>query len=241
MIHVFGGLFLDIYIKKKEIHTSKINLKIGGSGFNIYKELNQQNDPVIFHGNLGNDQTSETILTLFKRYNHNSDHLNQIKGSSGVITYVNNEAFAVQRGVNNYPLNCSSLEPKKYAVITTEIAKKSIREILSLGFDYYFIDVGPRPFILNDLTLPENTLLIGNTTEAQQITVDVIKRQEKGGQWHDLIISGNGMTYDKTIGSGDVFTANLIHQYIQNYSKKESLKYAIQKSEAFLKRLNQKD
>lgn len=230
-IDVFGAVFLDMYLYGERF-KSEIIESIGGSGLNVAFGLHLLGNDVYFHGNIGDDDRKSYIFNILDKYKFPKENILVEKGKTGLFIAKDDNVISMERGVNELRLgfDVSNIHGE-YAFLTTELDKESIERILSLNWKKIFIDVGPRPFILKDIKLPENVIKIGNKDETDIIDCDIIKLGPSGAKWDEVFIEGDKKIYPYTIGAGDLFDSILIDSLTKGKSKEESLEKAVKYSE----------
>ncbi|AEX85030.1 sugar kinase, ribokinase [Marinitoga piezophila KA3] len=223
-IDVYGAIFYDIYIYGEEPHKSEILEFPGGSGFNISYTLYKLGNEVYFNGVIGNDFKGNFLKekTPFK-------NIKEIKNQETAVFISKNDIpLAVKRKIND--IEFSDFEKHgEVAVITSEISIKNIEKILALNYDYIFIDIGPRPFLINDISFSENVFILGNENEAKLFNkkIDIIKAGIRGVYYNNKLYPSNGKKAKYTTGLGDIFDAFFIDNYIKNFDIENSVYNAI--------------
>lgn len=230
-IDVFGAVFLDRYIYKDDNNTEMIE-SIGGSGLAIALGLHILGHDVYFRGNIGKDVRQTKLLNKLKAYNFRLENIEIKEGETGLFVAENDKVLSVKRGVNaeDLDMNSDSLSGD-YAVITTELNQTSIQKILDLKWEKIVLDVGPRPYILKDIQLPDNVIKIGNASENNIIPCDIVKLGTGGAKWGNITATGNNISLPYTIGAGDLFDTILIHGLMKGIEKEEILNSAVKFSE----------
>lgn len=230
-IDVFGAVFLDRYIYKDDYNTEIIE-SIGGSGLGIALGLHILGYDVYFRGNIGKDVRQTKILNKLKAYNLRLENIAIKEGETGLFIAQNDKVLSVKRGVNaeGLDINIDSLSGD-YAVITTELNKTSIQQILDYKWKKILLDVGPRPHILKDIRLPDNVIKVGNALENNIIPCDIVKLGPGGAKWGNITVEGNNTSLPYTIGAGDLFDTFLMHGLIKGTEKQEVLRLAVKFAE----------
>lgn len=229
-IDVFGAIFLDRYIYKEKNETETIE-SFGGSGLNIAVGLHMLGYDVYFRGNIGKDVRRIKILEDLKAYKFPVEGISIKEGETGLFVTKNDKVLSVERGVNANSLTIKRDELMgEYAVITTELNKTNIQELLDYKWEKIFLDVGPRPHILRGIQLPQNVIKIGNAIENETIPCDIVKLGPDGAVWNNIKVSGNASKLPYTIGAGDLFDTIVIDGFIKG-REGEALKMAVKIAE----------
>lgn len=230
-IDIFGAVFLDRYIYEGN-EGIQIKETLGGSGLNIALGLHLLGHDVKFYGNIGNDQNQINLLKQLNSYGLSTENICIKDGVTGLFIAKNDEVNSVARGVNSETLTIDRNSLRgEYAVITTELNKDSLKQIVSYKWRQIFLDVGPRPNIITDISLPENIIKIGNQKENKIIPCHVKKLGPKGANWGDTRVLGSNELLPYTIGAGDLFDTLLIDGFLRGKGKDEMLKLAVELAE----------
>lgn len=237
MIDIYGGIFLDIFIQKKELHNSTIDIKLGGSGFNIFKHLVGDTTGLRLFSVSGNDENRVVLQSLLKTYDLSSIVLEILDAKTPICTYTHYKPFAIQRGALD--TTTIKFQPKNtYAIVTTELSLPMIKNILTHNYHKIFIDIGPRPTLLKEIVLPQNVFLIGNAKENAIMPCHVVKKDVNGASWGTTSYKSNAIKYPNTIGAGDYFTANFVKNYLTYSSNDKILEKTILSCEKYLAEIN---
>lgn len=230
-IDVFGAVFLDKYIY--EVHDSIEEVEsIGGSGLNIALGLHLLGWNVKFYGNIGRDERGSRVLKELEHYGFPMESIFIKDGITGLFVAKNDKVLSVEREVNAKPLNINmDLLGGECAVITTELNRMTIEKILSYRWEKIFIDIGPRPHILEDIYLPRNVIKIGNAKEDRVHPCHVVKLGLYGAKWGDILAEGSNKSLPYTIGAGDLFDTILIHNILKGRDRKTALSLAVEYAE----------
>jgi sugar/nucleoside kinase (ribokinase family) len=225
-IDVYGAIFFDLYIFGDKPHESKIYEMPGGSGFNIAYLLYKLGYDVHFNSFLGDDFKGEYIYNIIPFKN-----IERKKEKTATFISKNDIPIAVERKINDSVFD--KLEKKSnIAVITTELSKKELIKIEKLNYETIFFDIGPRPFISNDIF--SNAIVFGTEKECEYRECDIIKMGIKGIKYKDKIFESNGSKAKYKTGLGDIFDAFFIHYYLKTNNIESSIIKAISKVEKVL-------
>lgn len=226
-IDVFGAIFLDRYIYEEGGNTQMVE-SIGGSGLSIALGLHLLGHDVKFYGNIGHDDRKIKIFNLLKKNYFQVDNISIKSGVTGLFTAKNDKVTMVERGVNAELLTINVEELRnEYAVVTTELNKSSLQRILSYNWEKIFLDVGPRPHILEDIILPDNVIKIGNAKEDEKSPCHIVKLGPNGAKWGNTLVAGNNISLPYTIGAGDLFDTILIDSILKEKDRRTALNLAV--------------
>ncbi len=227
-IDVFGAILIDQCIDDKGETTESI----GGSGLNIARGLHLLGHDVQYISNIGNDVYKDTVFKTLELSSFPTQSITIRQGKTGLFISQNNQMKSVERGVNALPLTLDTgLLRNECAIITTEIHESSLEKILSFNWKNIFLDIGPRPQILDNLSLPQNCVTIGNVEENKIKTSQIVKLGPKGANWNDIKVPGSNMPLPYTVGAGDLFDTILIDNILKGKSKKTALSSAVEHAE----------
>lgn len=230
-IDVLGAVFLDKYIYEENDGTQIIE-SIGGSGLNIALGLHLIGHDVNFYGNIGSDEAGINIVNKLNSYGFLRENISTKDGPTGLFIAKNDKVCSVERGVNAESLIIDRNSLRSECVVaTTEISQDSLKKIVSYKWKQIFLDVGPRPNILADISLSKNIIKIGNLKEDKIIPCHVKKLGPRGAMWGNDIAQGNNDLLPYTIGAGDLFDTLLIDGILRGREKKEVLKLAVELAE----------
>lgn len=230
-IDVFGAIFLDRYIYEEGDSTQVVE-SIGGSGLSIALGLHLLGHDVRFYGNIGQDERRNKILNELEYNCFPAENISTKSGATGVFTAKNDKVASVERGVNaeQLTINMESLRGE-CSVVTTELNKTSLQQILYCNWESIFLDVGPRPHILEDIILPENVIKIGNSIENEKIPCHIVKLGPNGAKWGNTVVDGNNNSLPYTIGAGDLFDTILIDNILKGKERRSALRFAVEHAE----------
>lgn len=227
-IDVFGAILIDQCIDAR----GELTESIGGSGLNIARGLHLLGHDVQYISNIGNDVHKDTVLKALELSNFPIQGIAARQGKTGLFLSQNNQVKSVERGVNALPLILdTSLLRNECSIITTEIHETSLEKILSYNWKSIFLDIGPRPQILNNLPLPQNCVTIGNIKENKIKTSQIVKSGPKGANWNEIEVKGSNMPLPYTVGAGDLFDTILIDNILKGKSKQTALRSAVEYAE----------
>ncbi|WP_432666270.1 PfkB family carbohydrate kinase [Wukongibacter baidiensis] len=230
-IDVFGAIFLDRYIYEEEDSTQVVE-SIGGSGLSIALGLHLLGHDVRFYGNIGQDERKDKILNELENNCFPIEGISIKSGVTGLFTAKNDKLESVERGVNAEELTIDmELLSGECAVITTELNKISLQRILSLSWEKIFLDIGPRPHMLDDIILPENIIKIGNSKENEKSSCHIVKLGPYGAKWGNTVVGGSNESLPYTIGAGDLFDTILIDSTLRDKDKRKALELAVKYAE----------
>ncbi|WGS64458.1 carbohydrate kinase family protein [Marinitoga aeolica] len=224
-IDVYGATFYDIYILGDAPHNSKIIEIPGGSGFNIAYTLYKLGYEINFNSFIGNDHKGKYLEDMipFK--------LEKVEEKTATFISRNGNPLAVERKINDS--NFKKIEKKSdVAIITTELSIKELIEIEKLGYKKIFFDIGPRPFIAENIF--NNAFVLGTEKECKYRNCNLIKLGNRGIKFNNEIYNSNGKIAKYKTGLGDIFDAFFIHYILNNYSIEEAIKISIDKVEKVL-------
>ncbi len=230
-IDVFGAIFLDKYLYEDDSGIYREEA-VGGSGLSIALGLHLLGHDVSFYGNIGNDERGLKVMSKLNSYGFPRENICIMNGITGLFVARNDVVSKVERGVNAFPLgsDIDSLRGE-FAVITTELNKESLKKIVSNKWKQMFLDVGPRPSILKEVSLPKDIIKIGNFKESKVVSCHIEKLGPDGARWSDIRVSGNNKVLPYTIGAGDLFDTLLIHGVLRGREKNEVLRLAVELAE----------
>jgi len=233
-IAVVGGSFVDIYIYGDEPHRCEILEECGGSGLNVAFALHQLGFEVLFFSNAGEDHRGNFFVRKLQQLGFDTSHIERKSGETGLHISFNDKTIAVKRGVNDLDVDIDwkVVSDCSFAFINTEVSKRTIENFLKNFQGKIFLDVGPRR-ILNDevRSLHEDLILIGNESQCERITCDVVKMGPSGARWNEIHIAGDGLAHPYTTGCGDVFDAVLIFSLLKGEEKRVALERAVKVSQ----------
>lgn len=206
---------------------------------NIAFGLRKMGFDVLFFSNIGTDYRATLILAELERLGFSTKHIRQRSGKTGFHIALNEKTIAVDRGVNNLPVQVEEedLRHCDCVVVNSEVPPESVYRVIELSKEKsIFLDVGPLANLNKDVKrMAKDLLVIGNAIEAQKIDCDVIKLGHKGARWGDIWLEGDGIDYPYKIGSGDVFDVVLIWSLLNGADRSQALKRAVQKAQSAAK------
>lgn len=230
-IDVFGAVFLDRYIYE-ECDETRIVESIGGSGLSIALGLHLLGHDVKFYGNIGQDDRKIKIFNILEENYFEAESIAVKRGVTGLFIAKNDKVTSVERGVNAEPLTINEeLLRRECAVVTTELNTISLQKILSFNWKKIFLDVGPRPHILEGIILPDNVTKIGNAEENEKSPCNIVKLGQNGAKWGNITVDGNNISLPYTIGAGDLFDTILIDGILSKKDRRTALKLAVECAE----------
>jgi len=231
-VHVFGRIFMDLFIYGEKVHQCKIYETPGGSALNASLGFSLLGMETYLHASYGTDHFSQTIKSTISQYGVRTHFLIQLCKPTNRFISKNGEALAAK--VNPDPDFEIPLENNKddyCLVFATETNPKTLENIINIPWKGLFIDLGPKyaqnpfPHELND------AMIIGNEKESIFNACDVIKLGKNGAKWHDISVPGNGHELPYTTGAGDLFDVVFICSLLKNTTRIETLKEAVHLSQ----------
>ncbi|KUK02567.1 MAG: PfkB domain protein [Thermotoga sp. 50_1627] len=233
-IAVVGGSFIDIYIYGDEPHRCEILEECGGSGFNVAFALHRLRFEVLFFSNVGEDHRGTFFLSKLQQLGFDTSHIKRKSGETALHISFNDKTIAVKRGVNDLDVDIDwdAVCECSFAFINTEIPRRTIERFLKNFHGKVFLDAGPRR-ILSDYirSLHKDLILIGNESQCETLTCDVVKMGPRGARWKELYIAGDGSVHPYTTGCGDVFDAVLIFYLLKGEERMVALERAVKVSQ----------
>ena len=228
-VHIFGGLFNDIFIYGDKPHRSEIMETPGGSGYTTALGLSLLGHEVFLHANLGQDKNGEYILEEMEGNGLNRHFIKRTQNPTGIFISKNTRPIAVQRGANavETPLEDHHVDGCAALFFPTEITEKACIENLNKDWLKSFVDLGPR-FRNKTFEHPgEHHLILANEGESLHSKCDVIKMAERGASWGTINVPGNHQIMSHTTGAGDIFDVVFVHEYLLGSEKRQILKRAV--------------
>ena len=233
-IVVVGGSFVDIYIYGDEPHRCEVVEDCGGSGFNVAFALHQLGLQVFFFSNVADDHRGNFLLNKLQQLGFDTRHITTKDGETGLHISFNDKTIAVKRGVNDLDVDIDwkVVSECSFAFINTEVSKRTIENFLKNFQGKIFLDAGPRRILSDDIrSLHEDLILIGNESQCERISCDVVKMGPSGARWDELHITGDGLAHPYTTGCGDVFDAVLIFSLLKGEERRVALEKAVKISQ----------
>lgn len=243
---------MDVYIYGEEPHRCEILEDCGGSGLNVAIALQNLGFEVFFFSNIGDDHRGRFVLDKLKKLDFNEYHIRVRSGETGLHISLNEKTIAVKRGVNDLDVDIEPeiLKECECAFLNTEVPKNTIEKFLRNFQGKIILDAGPRR-ILDDgvKSLSKDLILIGNESQCEKLSCDVVKMGPRGARWGKLHVPGDGIEHSYTTGCGDVFDAVFIFSLLRENDKKNTLEKAMKVSQeaaktikgAFTKAISVKD
>jgi len=226
-IHVLGGVFLDRYTWE----DGETLESIGGSGLNMALGLHLLGYDVAFYGNIGKDKRGETLIKKLEAYNFPTNNLSLLDGYTGMFTCKNDKVISVYRGVNEIDVRIPDSNTEDLLIITTEINKSFLARVLGRMNNKTILDVGPRPWILKGINIPEKVIRIGNEEENEIVKCHIVKAGPKGVFGSGIYLRGDGKKYRYTKAAGDFFNTIFIDSMLRGRGIRKSLKRALSLSQ----------
>ncbi len=203
MVHVFGGVFLDLYFYGSGVHLNELLVLPGGSGLNVSRAFKSLGRDVSLHGFVGGDFAGKYILEEI------GDIWGGVKiedGKTGVFVSKNErEVLAVFKGVNSSGVEplLENLENVEAVFVTGELGDV---ESLLRGFSKE-IPVFYDPGVLGRFVdVPDGVFVICNEDESAFLNCDVVKMGSKGARMKGEIVRPD-FVGEYSVGCGDVFDA----------------------------------
>lgn len=233
-IAVVGGTFIDVYIYGDEPHRCEILEDCGGSGLNVAIALQRLGFEVFFFSNVGDDHKGRFVLDRLKKLNFNGSHVKMRSGETGLHISLNEKTIAVKRGVNDLDVDIEPeiLKECECAFLNTEVPKNTIEKFLRSFQGRIFLDAGPRRILDDSVkSMSRELILIGNESQCEKLSCDIVKMGPRGARWRELHVPGDGIEHPYTTGCGDVFDAVFIFSLLRENNKKSALEKAVKVSQ----------
>src|SRR6056297_1995806 len=222
-IHVFGRIFMDLFIYGKRVHNSKIIETPGGSAFNASLGFSLLGLNTYIHASYGNDSKGKQIREVIEQYGVQTQYL--IKQTEPTNRFVSKNGQPIAASVATecpfeYP---SKKSEEDYCLLfATEVSQEMLERVITIPWKGLFIDLGPKyahnrfPYKIDKATI------IGNEPEAENNPCDVIKMGKNGARWHDVNVPGNGQSLPYTTGAGDLFDVIVIYYTLMGKTPSET-------------------
>lgn len=233
-IAVVGGTFVDVYIYGDEPHKCEILEDCGGSGLNVAITLQNLGFEVFFFSNVGDDHRGRFVLDRLKKLGFNLSHVKMRSGETGLHISLNEKTIAVKRGVNDLDVDIEPeiLKECECAFLNTEVPKNTIEKFLRNFQGKIFLDAGPRRTLDDGVKLlSKDLILIGNESQCEKLSCDVVKMGPRGARWGKLHVPADGIEHPYTTGCGDVFDAVFIFSLLSEADRKNALEKAVKVSQ----------
>ncbi|MFP4460794.1 MAG: PfkB family carbohydrate kinase [Thermotogota bacterium] len=227
-IHVFGRVFMDLFIYGEKIHNCKIVETPGGSALNASLGFSVLGLPTFIHAAYGRDHNGEFIRKMIDEYGVKTDYL--LCQSEPTNRFISKNGKAIAASVASNPLFeiPETIGKDDYCLLfATETGQETVRRVLTIPWKGLFIDLGPKYTYNRFSYKPDKATIIGNEVEAENNFCDVVKMGKKGARWHEDFVPGNGKDLPFTTGAGDLFDVVFIYNIITGKTVTETLKEAI--------------
>ncbi len=231
-IHVFGRIFMDLFIYGEKVHQSKIVETPGGSALNASLGFSLLGMETYLHAAFGTDHFSEAIKSAIQQYGVQTQYLIQQNQPNNRFISKNGEALAASVTPDPDFKLPSTIGKEDYCLIfATEINQKTLESLLTIPWKSLFIDLGPKYAHIPFANERNDAIIIGNEDEAEHNPCDVVKLGKNGAKWHAVSVPGNGQTLPYTTGAGDLFDVVFIYNFLKENSPFETLKEAVHLSQ----------
>lgn len=227
-IHVFGRIFMDLFIFGEKVHNSKIVETPGGSALNASLGFSLLGMKTYLHASYGTDLFNEVIESVLHQYNVQTQYLIQQKEPTNRFVSKNGVPLAVSVAPEPSFNHLNITGEDDYCLLfATETSQDTLERVLTVPWKGLFIDLGPK-FVYNSFVYKiDNAIILGNEKEAEKNHCDVIKLGKKGARWHEISVPGNGKTLPYTTGAGDLFDVVFIYNFLKKTSSTKTLKEAV--------------
>jgi len=232
IIHVFGRIFMDLFIFGEKVHNSKIVETPGGSALNASLGFSLLGMKTYLHASYGTDHLNETIESVIHKYNVQTQYLIQKNEPTNRFVSKNGTPLAVSVAPEPpFKLLPETAEEDYCLLFATETNRDTLERVLTVPWKGLFIDLGPK-FVHNPFVYKiDHAIIIGNEKEAQKNNCDVIKLGKNGARWHEISVPGNGKALPYTTGAGDLFDVVFIYNFLKETPPIETLEEAVHLSQ----------
>lgn len=232
VIHIFGRIFMDLFIYGEKVHECKIIETPGGSGLNASLGFSLLGMKTYLHAVYGTDHFSEAIESVIHYYGVQTKYVHQQDEPTNRFVSKNGEALAASvKPGPVFKIPTQSSKDDYCLIFATETNQETLEKVLNISWKRLFIDLGPKYSHHLFSNTANDAIIIGNEKEAVKNSCDVIKLGKNGAKWHEISVRGNGETLPYTTGAGDLFDVVFVYNFLKGTSRHETLKEAVHLSQ----------